>query len=178
MSHWKRVEIGHSADLLVCGWEALAVWPWLLYIADKDGTIETERGAPSIAAAIRFPVDVVERGLAVLLDGDMARKTERGYWVPIAEDPFARRTGPAPMRTYVIQRGDGGPVKIGRSRDVPNRIASLQTACAERLRVLHILDTDREAELHGACAAYRTNGEWFDGSPAFFAALRAALVED
>lgn len=175
MGNWKRVEIGQTADLLVLGWEAIAIWPWLLYIADDAGNIEPCRSVAGLAAAIHLPLDVVERGLAALLADGMARRTDRGYWVPVAESPTARRGGPLPMRTYVIQRGDVGPVKIGRSRDVLSRVAALQTACAERLRVLHVIDDDHEDELHVACAAHRTSGEWFDGSPEFFAVLAVAI---
>lgn len=77
--------------------------------------------------------------------------------------------------TYVVQRGDDGPVKIGRARDLTKRMESLQTGCAESLSVLRTIRGDHEKVLHAACAPFRLRGEWFAPSPEFFAALGRAV---
>lgn len=42
------------------------------------------------------------------------------------------------MATYIIRVGDDGPVKIGRTRNIEARLASLQTAHHERLCVRRV----------------------------------------
>lgn len=75
--------------------------------------------------------------------------------------------------TYVVQRGDAGPVKIGRATNVASRLATLQTACAEKLAILHLVPFDIEAELHRRLGRWRMRGEWF--SAECMAELAAAL---
>jgi hypothetical protein len=114
---------------------------------------------------------MIDRGV-VLVEGGVAR------WTGPDADPAWLRPKRSKVVTYVVLRGaSGGPVKIGRTRDLGGRLSSLQTASAEPLRVLVTVPGDIERELHDACAAYRTSGEWFDGTPAFFAALQAAIKE-
>lgn len=73
---------------------------------------------------------------------------------------LARNRVPGWM-TYVIQRGDAGPVKIGRTHDIRTRMASLGTASAEPLALLLLLSGDMEADLHRRFRAHRLEGEWF-----------------
>lgn len=65
------------------------------------------------------------------------------------------------MYTYFIQGAPHTPVKIGKANDVGRRLNALQTSHYEELRVLLVLDGDREAELHLQFAADRIRGEWF-----------------
>lgn len=68
---------------------------------------------------------------------------------------------------------DGEYVKIGRvegkeSYKVANRLASLQTANARKLNILHVVIDDNyavvelEMALHQVFSQYRMQGEWFD----------------
>ena len=70
------------------------------------------------------------------------------------------------MFTYFIQGHPLTPVKIGRARDVADRLRSLQTGSPITLRVLLTLDGDREAELHERFREWRFQGEWFLWCPA------------
>lgn len=62
---------------------------------------------------------------------------------------------------YFIQSGDN--VKIGITRNVAKRVASLQTGSAMPLVVLNTMPGGEKTEsiLHAALAAYRQSGEWF-----------------
>jgi hypothetical protein len=76
------------------------------------------------------------------------------------------------MPVYFIQSGDTGPVKIGFTKDVRQRISALQTGHSAPLRLLHLFDgteTD-EAALHVRFAAHRLIGEWFAPVPEVVAA--------
>jgi hypothetical protein len=70
------------------------------------------------------------------------------------------------MFTYFIQGTPHGPVKIGRTEDVSDRISTLQTGHHDTLRLLLVLDGDREAELHKRFRNDRIRGEWFRWSEA------------
>jgi hypothetical protein len=61
---------------------------------------------------------------------------------------------------YFIQSEDGGPIKIGRSRDPRKRLAALQTSHPDDLRLLAVMDGDEAEEeaLHKAFPP--TRGEW------------------
>lgn len=68
---------------------------------------------------------------------------------------------------YFIQQGYYGPIKIGRSVDVIARLHSLQTGCAEHLRILGVSilgGAALERRLHEMFAADRMSGEWFKPS--------------
>jgi hypothetical protein len=65
------------------------------------------------------------------------------------------------MYTYFIQGASHTPVKIGKANDVSKRLIALQTSHYEELRVLLVLEGDREAELHLRFSADRIRGEWF-----------------
>jgi hypothetical protein len=64
---------------------------------------------------------------------------------------------------YFLQRGAGGPVKIGYSTNLKKRISKLQTGCAEKLDLLCALEGDRlqETSLHSQFQTERLHGEWF-----------------
>lgn len=67
------------------------------------------------------------------------------------------------MITYFIQAVDGGPIKIGRSRDGGQalRLTSLQIGNPSWLMITHTLEGDHEKELHDRFASARLVGEWF-----------------
>lgn len=66
------------------------------------------------------------------------------------------------MWTYFVQGVPLSPVKIGRATDVASRLSGLQTGTPHELRVLLVLEGDREAEMHDRFALHRIRGEWFE----------------
>lgn len=75
-----------------------------------------------------------------------------------------------PTSVYVIQSGEGGPVKIGTSTDVQFCLNELQTANWLDLRLSGIVFPQRNAitlekRAHKIAGAYRIRGEWFDLEP-------------
>ena len=65
---------------------------------------------------------------------------------------------------YVIRATSGGPVKIGKAKDVPSRLATLQAGCPVPLTVLKTWAEVPEAfemRLHAAYAEHRLHCEWF-----------------
>lgn len=68
---------------------------------------------------------------------------------------------------YFIQWGKGGPIKIGRARDLYRRLSELQIACFVDLRVLYHFQGHPDVELsfHEILAPHRLRGEWFKRKP-------------
>ena len=68
---------------------------------------------------------------------------------------------------YFVQRESGGPIKIGYSANIPERIAGLQTEYG-KLKVLLIIRGSfrKEKSMHKQFAKYRLYGEWFEPAPA------------
>lgn len=79
-------------------------------------------------------------------------------------------------RVYFVQAADGGPVKIGRSADPLARVASLQTANPDHLRILATMPGGSAVEraLHRTFEAHRVrpDGEWFHPAPEVLAFVR------
>lgn len=67
------------------------------------------------------------------------------------------------MKTYIIKGGH--KVKIGVSKNVPERLKQLQTSRSMELRVIHVFNGNLEKELHKQFADYRLKGEWFSAEP-------------
>ncbi len=67
---------------------------------------------------------------------------------------------------YCIGRDVAGAVKIGWSRDPEQRLAQLQTASPDTLRILAILPGSKNVEhgLHEVFGDCAIRGEWFDSS--------------
>lgn len=67
------------------------------------------------------------------------------------------------MPVYLIRQGVTGPVKIGVANDVVKRLRQLQTNQPIALRLIRVLEGDRDAEvaLHRRFHSLRLNGEWF-----------------
>jgi hypothetical protein len=72
-------------------------------------------------------------------------------------------TGEGDTVLYVIQRGDDGPIKIGISRRLKNRVSQLQNGSAEKLKVLRVYKmADVERAVHAELEKRaRLEGEWF-----------------
>lgn len=143
-------------------------------LADKEGWLEDR---PKRIAAQLFPY---RPGVDVdgLLDHLRAAGSIRRYAVGSErmiqligflerQKPYAARPGwRALWWVYFVQVGDGGPIKIGITHDVAQRLAFLQTANPGDLRLLCSIRGGKEVEreLHARFAAFRLRGEWF--SPA------------
>lgn len=68
---------------------------------------------------------------------------------------------------YFIRAGHDGPVKIGMAVNVSSRVATLQAAATEKLKVIRILPGGRrvEAWLHTQFHHLALRGEWFCFDP-------------
>lgn len=78
--------------------------------------------------------------------------------------PRRRSTSKPPAFVYFIQRGEGGPIKIGAASNPAARLSTLQTGSPEPLRLLAATpgSLDDEAALHERFASARLSGEWFE----------------
>lgn len=67
------------------------------------------------------------------------------------------------MSVYFVQRGHGGPVKIGWAQSIPSRVKSLQISSPETLILIRTINGSRAVErwAHHAFAKVRIRGEWF-----------------
>jgi len=67
------------------------------------------------------------------------------------------------MSVYFIQAGDGGPIKIGVTTDVQDRLSTLQIGSA--LPLVLLLEVwggiEQERGYHETFAEHRMRGEWF-----------------
>jgi hypothetical protein len=67
---------------------------------------------------------------------------------------------------YLIQSTDSGLYKIGISKNPNKRIFELQTGNGERLKLIHIFETEfpfkLETALHNRYSHISKYGEWFD----------------
>lgn len=75
-----------------------------------------------------------------------------------------------PMWTYFIRAGAEGPVKIGLSNDVFDRLCNLQVGHHEELRIIRLIRGDAEKAMHRRFHANRIRGEWFKFDPAMMTA--------
>jgi T5orf172 domain len=82
-------------------------------------------------------------------------QTNLNRWYSKQYKPFSTWT------TYFIQGEKTGLIKIGKSRDLPQRFKDLQAASPDILVVLKSHKGDVERTLHKAFASLRLHGEWF-----------------
>lgn len=68
-----------SVDHRALCWQARAIWPLLLQEADGAGVLGARKGVPALARAIDVPVEVVEVGIADLLDDGCLVAMPGGY---------------------------------------------------------------------------------------------------
>lgn len=62
---------------------------------------------------------------------------------------------------YFARKGDRGPVKIGRTSNLKNRIISLSTSCECDLYIIGAIEGLEEKKVHEDLEEYRLSGEWF-----------------
>ena len=101
---------------------------------------------------------------------DRARGVKPPAWKDELEATRPKKR-PYPTRAFVYfvqSGGEQGPIKIGSTSNVKGRIASLQTAHPEPLRVRLLVPGNTETELafHRRFAEFRMSGEWFRADPA------------
>lgn len=138
-------------------WQARAIWPLILRKADRAGVIETTRGAKGIAAEIRIPVEVVEPGLAELVEDGCITATERGYAIPnyieaqTATSSNTKRQAEWRARERAKEHADAEPTVTRRNARVTKRYAeetgrngALRAVDSELSRAELIRDTERE----------------------------------
>jgi hypothetical protein len=80
--NYVRLYTRETDDDLVLSWEARAVWHEMLKRFDRSGLIELRRGRKGLAAVLRVPVEVVERGVPELIEDGRIRELESGYFAP------------------------------------------------------------------------------------------------
>lgn len=71
-------------------------------------------------------------------------------------------------KVYFIQSEMGGPIKIGTTKNIDERLQKLQLCCPVPLIVLFTINDaghDLEAKLHRRFRLHRLHGEWFDNTP-------------
>lgn len=67
--------------------------------------------------------------------------------------------------TYFIQQENGGNIKIGFTTQEPEkRLANLQTGSAYQLRIVGLLQGNRENKLHKNFSDIKVKGEWYKNS--------------
>lgn len=76
-----------------------------------------------------------------------------------------KRTGPS--RLYFLRSGEDGPIKIGISKDVEARLRHLQCAHHTPLKILKVVEGDRDMERNLLMRFQwaRSHGEWFHPAP-------------
>jgi hypothetical protein len=75
--------------------------------------------------------------------------------------------------TYFLQAGDGGPIKIGSTRNLAVRLRTLCTMSPVPLRLLGVIEGENaEDRCHFRLGAFRLHGEWFSPSPVVLEFIR------
>lgn len=65
------------------------------------------------------------------------------------------------IKTYLIECQETKFIKIGRSENPRERLASLQCGSATKLKLIHVIDANIEQLLHSEFVNKRLHGEWF-----------------
>jgi hypothetical protein len=169
LNPWAKMASDLDTDdkIMAAGRNAREVFLYALrknQLGDYDWTIPAGCMRPAILARIlMMSEDEAADGLAAGVTERLFEITWNGGYRIVH-----RRMSMAPTRadessasTYVVRMGVNGALKIGRSKEPYNRIASLQTSCAEQLVILHLVPFDIEAELHRRLDRWRMRGEWF-----------------
>jgi hypothetical protein len=90
--------------------------------------------------------------------------TQKRVMSEILSYPERGPQGTSDADLYIVQVGEYGPIKIGRSKSVKDRLRTLQTGQHEKVRLLavgvgmgHL-----EPDFHYAFSAVRIQNEWFE----------------
>lgn len=137
-------------------------------LADSDGVTMDRWVASLVRSEVSKQLAVARQLTATISEEDLVR-------VETVSEAKARK------KIYFIQRGTGGPIKIGIAAHVERRLISLQTACAEELKVLAVIDQTSEfteRKVHRRFRHLQRGGEWFACEPEllqFIASFQASL---
>lgn len=98
------------------------------------------------------------------LIGRLGRPAGPGLGARLARLTARAPRDPATVAVYLLQQGDAGPVKIGSTASLRQRLSALQTASPVPLRVLALLPggQDEERALHARFTEHRLRGEWYE----------------
>lgn len=141
------------------------------YVQEVGGRLYFRRvvgtGASRLTTRQRLPaIDDPAFGAeyASLLEGKALPPAKRRVMAEISSYPPRGPQGVSDADLYIVQVGDHGPIKIGRSKNVKSRIRTLQTGQHERVRLLAVgVGLGHfESDFHYALSAVRIQNEWFE----------------
>ncbi len=78
--------------------------------------------------------------------------------------------------TYFVQAGNGGPIKIGSTRNLPVRLRTLCAMSPVPLKLLGVMKGNAEDQCHLQLGAFRLHGEWFAPSAAVLDFVRENAI--
>lgn len=93
----------------------------------------------------------------------------------LLQESDARYTSKGP-RTYFLQAGTDGPIKIGSTKNLMVRLRTLCAMSPLPLTLLGIVPTDVEEDCHRQLGAFKLHGEWFSPSPEVIAFIRKNAI--
>lgn len=144
------------------------VWP----------TVET------VTRVVGRDIRTVERDLKALREAGLITRTStlvagqrrQGFRLlasPADDIPDEAEPATPVSQVYFIQAGECGPVKVGFTSNLKERLDALQVGHPENLRLLGARQGGpaEEAELHRRLAAHRVRGEWFAPAPEVLSAV-------
>jgi hypothetical protein len=81
---------------------------------------------------------------------------------------------------YIVQVGQNGPVKIGRTKNPMSRIKDLQVMHFEQLRIIRLFwgESLEEHHLHSLFLPYRIRGEWYNYHPIMMGDVGLVPIKD
>ncbi len=127
-------------------------------VTDASGCVETRR--PMLPWALSPWLNLQTEGVHSDIEKLELLPSRHAVSLP---PQTVKKTEPEPSRVYFIQGIDGGPVKIGFSNDVRERIACFQMGSPVLLQVIGTTlgGIELEHDFHRRMAPHRLHGEWF-----------------
>jgi hypothetical protein len=152
-----------AEDLALC-WQALALWPHLLAVADLSGYIrikQGERRLKLLAGLLRFPVDLVQAGMPDLLEDGRIREINAGYFIPNFMDAQEARTSDKErqrkrrqrLREDAMAELNGGVTK----RDDLSRNVTVSVTASRNVTSGHKTDENVTPSLAEPSLAFKTS---------------------
>jgi hypothetical protein len=77
-----RVYTRDTDEWLVLPWQSRAVWPLIMRKVDRSGVLPAKLGARGVAVLVGLPLEVVEPGIAGLLEDGCLVARDGGYVIP------------------------------------------------------------------------------------------------
>ncbi len=84
------------------------------------------------------------------------------------------------MKIYFVQSGENGPIKIGMTSHLKNRLDVMQSCCPFKLKLLASFSGSKEDEtaLHSEFSDCKLRGEWFNPVPSLESLIESILQND